>query len=197
MLPEPETDISRFRVHRWTGEGCPGRLSSQGHGGDVDRQHQQDTNAHRASHPWRELVAIAFFQASLALAAGHRRLPPDRSAHGDVSARSYSRAASVTTLNRSGRNPAGIVTPCAPTPSAPPEADPMGDRLPALARRRRSRNTASIGPRRRIPQPEGRRTEAAASTLPRRSRAPRHLLAPGPTEGNPHRRLVMRRSSWP
>jgi hypothetical protein len=61
------------------------RAGSQGHGGDVDGQHQQDAHSRGTDQPWGELVSVMLFQASLVLAAGHRRLPPDGIAHGEVS----------------------------------------------------------------------------------------------------------------
>jgi hypothetical protein len=66
--------------------GCSSRTGSQGHGGDVDGQHQQDAHSRRTDQPWGEPVSVVLFQASLALTAGHRRLPPDGMTQGDVSA---------------------------------------------------------------------------------------------------------------
>jgi hypothetical protein len=72
---------------------------SQGHGGDVEGQHQQDAHSRGTDQPWGELVSVVLFQASLVLAAGHRPLSPDGMAQGGVSAGSYSVTTCATTQN--------------------------------------------------------------------------------------------------
>ena len=75
---------------------CPSRTGSQRHGGDIDGQHQQDAYSRGTDQPRGQLASVMLFQASLVLAAGHRRLPPDGMAQDDVSSGSYSVVACAT-----------------------------------------------------------------------------------------------------
>jgi hypothetical protein len=91
---------------------CSSRTGSQGHGGDVDGQHQQDAHSCGTSQPWGEPVTVMLFQASLVLATGHLLPPPDGIAQGDVSAGSYPVAACATTRNWHRRKAPGIDSSC-------------------------------------------------------------------------------------